>query len=209
MIGSGAQFPVEVPRRDDLPGLLELVTERPPAYWMTQVSESALMTFLSHSLLSPRSVLLIARSPAQQALAGYVLAISDARRFWLEFALRNPVVAQRAFVHRTLRTFELRKRAQDQAQGDGVEELPLFDWSPSRPGAARIVGLFVRKEHERKGVSMDLYFKLCETLEEKGVDLVEEYMTSDFPHTAQQFFELCGWDIEKCRCQGYKLTKKL
>lgn len=208
MIGSNERFPIEQPRQDDVPALVELFLARPPAYWMGRVSQPALRAFLAHAIQNPRSLLLVARSAQPDApLAGYVLAISDAVRFWLDFSLRNPFVAQNAFMHHSLRALERRKNVE--AQPSGGEDLPLFDWSPSGASSARIIGLYIRPEHERKGISMDLYFGLVERLRERGIEKVEEYMNPEFSETAKKFFEMCGWKIQPCRCRGYKLTKRL
>lgn len=62
--------------------------------------------------------------------------------------------------------------------------LPQFRWSPSAPDAARILGLFVRPDHRRKGLALALYSRLFETLRAAGAATVEEYMGEDYPQYA-------------------------
>lgn len=209
MIGSDGAFTIGQASADDSPQLLELIDARPPAYWMRKVSRRSLEIFLNYARESPRAVFLVARPRTGEPLGGYVFAVIDARRFWLEFALRNPAIAQTIFVHRILRSFELQRELRDRApQGDSLDAVPAFSWSSSHPRAARIIGLFVRPEHEGKGISMSLYLELCPALKEKGVDSVEEYMQPGLSPTAEKFFALCGWEIQPCRL-GYKLSKRL
>ncbi len=209
MIGSTQAFEIGPAGCEDAPPLGELLAESKPSYWMRKVSPQGLATFAGYAAGSPRSVLLVARPKSPGPLAGYVLAVIDPRKFWLGFAVRRPALARTIFVHRLRRIFELERDLHAAAaRGGGGETLPPFSWSPSRADAARVVGLFVRPEHEGKGVSMSLRFELDAALKKKGVATVEEYLHPGLSETAEKFFRLCGWDIRRCR-KGYKLAKKL
>jgi GNAT superfamily N-acetyltransferase len=109
-----------------------------------------------------------------------------------------------------MRLLALRRDARARAlAGDAVAGLPAFSWSPSHRGIARIIGLYVRKEHRRKGIAMELYFKLFDALKENVCFRVEEYMGPDYPQFAGKFPEVCGWQLQQVRSGGYKLSKRL
>jgi GNAT superfamily N-acetyltransferase len=192
----------------DIDGIIELLYLRPPAFWMRKISIDHLRTFMGYAIKSPRSVLLLARSPGESVPAGYVFAVFDPRWFWIGFAVGNPPIACSIAFHRLLRLLALRREIRAQA-GGVTAGLPAFSWSPSRPDAARIIGLYVRKEHRRKGIAMDLYFKLFDALKEKACAKVEEYMGPDYPQYAGTFPEVCGWRLQPCDSGGYKISKSL
>ena len=195
---------------EELDGVLELLKLRIPAYWMRSVSDESLRAFLRHALKSPLCVLLAARAPDGANPAGYILAVRDARRFWLGFWLGHPLLASRIAALRLARLRERRRQADRRPVLDpSGQALPLFSWAPSSPRASRIVGLFVRPEHRRKGIAMELYFKLFGALEQLGAERVEEYMGPDYLDYAGKFPEVCGWKPQRCRCGGYKLSKTL
>jgi len=139
-----------------------------------------------------------------------VFAIIDSARFWMGFALGNPGLAFSIFWHRLLRLVELRRKTRNITGADGAAAgLPVFSWSPSGPGQARIIGLYVRQEHHAKGVAMDLYFNLFDVLREKGCEQVEEYAAPNYADFAGKFPKLCGWNLEACACGGYKISRAL
>jgi GNAT superfamily N-acetyltransferase len=195
-------------KREEIDGVIELLYLRPPAFWMRKVSIVRLRIFLEYAIKSSRCVLLVARSPGEGVPAGYVLAVFDPRRFWIGFALGNPAVACSIAFHRLLRLLALRREIRAQA-GGVTAGLPAFSWSPSQPDVARIIGLYVRKEHRRKGIAMNLYFKLFDALKEKGCAKVEEYMGPDYPQYAGKFPDVCGWRLQQCDSGGYKISKSL
>jgi GNAT superfamily N-acetyltransferase len=197
---------IDPARKDDIGGVAELLNLRPPSYWMRMLSDDGLRAFLEYSTSSPRSTLLVARPQGEPAPAGYVFAISDPRRFWAGFALRSPALARDILYHRLRRSLELRREARRRAPASA---LPAFAWSPSHPRVARILGLYVRREHRRKGIAMKLYFSLFETLKRTGGIKVEEYMGPDYPQYAGRFPDACGWRIQPCSSGGYKISKEL
>jgi GNAT superfamily N-acetyltransferase len=193
---------------EEIGDLISLLYLRPPAFWMRKISAARLRRFLIYAVESRRAVLLLARAPRRNTPAGYVFAIFDPKWFWIGFVFRNPVLALSILLHRLMRLFELRRVLRDRASaGDALAGLPEFSWSPSRPGSARIVGLYVREEHRRKGIAMELYFKLFDALKEKGCSRVEEYMGPDYPQYAGKFPEVCGWQLQQCSSGGYKISK--
>ena len=194
----------------ELGGLKTLLGMRWPSYWMRKVPESSLDAFLQYAVESARSVILLARAAGDRMPVGYVFATLDPRWFWTGFALRNPLTTHAIVAVRLLRRLELkRKRGQVHKQGDGASGLPDFAWTPSAPTVARILGLYVRHDHRRKGIAMGLYFKLFEALKAKGVRRVEEYMGPDYPRYAGRFPEACGWSLQRCSSGGYKISKQL
>lgn len=201
--------PIQAAAPGDIDGIIRLLHARPPAYWMTRVAESGLRTFLAHVIESGRATLLVARAPEAAEPAGYVLAIQDARAFWLLFALKHPALALEICCLRVLRLSERRRATAQRPKAREALVLPEFAWSPSDPRSARIVGLFVSEEFRRRGIAMDLYFKLFEALKKKGATLVEEYMGEDYMEYAGKFPEVCGWRPQTCRCGGYKIAKEL
>ena len=203
----GSTMQIEPATPEDLDGVVELLNARPPAFWMRNVSDADLRTFLRYAVASDRAVLLLART-ADSGSAGYVFAVLDPRRFWLGFALRNQGLARKIMFYRLRRILE-RRRDLTRREHEDAGGLPLFSWAPSRPDNARIIGLYVRKEQRRKGIAMELYLKLFAALKEKGGRRVEEYMGADYPQFAGKFPEVCGWLLQKCRCGGYKLSKTL
>jgi hypothetical protein len=195
---------------EEIEGLIELLYLRPPAFWMRKVSRDRLKTFLKYALESSRAFTLLARAPGESSPAGYVFAITDARRFWTGFALGSPGIALAILFHRLVRLLDLRRQIKDRADlGDATAGLPAFSWSHSRRDNARIIGLYVRKEHRRKGIAMDLYFKLFDALKGRSCSKVEEYMGADYPQFAGKFPEVCGWRLQQCSSGGYKLSKSL
>jgi GNAT superfamily N-acetyltransferase len=195
---------------DETGGIIELLHLRPPAYWMRSMSDAELRTFVRFALASPRSVLLLARAPGDPVPAGYVFAVFDPRWFWASFAVKHSSITRSIVVRRALRLLELRREIKVRAlAGDSAAGLPPFSWSPSHRGIARIIGLYVRKEHRRKGIAMSLYFKLFDALKEKECFSVEEYMGPDYPQFAGKFPEVCGWRLQQCSSGGYKISKNL
>lgn len=202
--GSGAAPLVIGPAApEDVGGLVELLNLRPPCYWMRRLAPAELRDFARHAVESAHSVVLMARPRSGDAPAGYVLAVADSARFWVGFALSKPSLARSIAAHRLARTIELSRRTKADA------DLPAFSWSPLRRGRARILGLYVRKEHHAKGVAMDLYFKLFDSLKEKGCERVEEYAAPDYAEFAGKFPKVCGWDLQPCACGGYKISRTL
>lgn len=194
----------------ELGGLKTLLGLRWPSYWMKKVPDSSLDAFLQYAVDSARSVILLARAAGDRLPAGYVFATLDPRWFWTGFAVRNPLTTHAIVAARLMRRLELKRRRQRlQKQGDGASGLPDFSWTPSAPSVARVLGLYVRQEHRRKGVAMALYFELFEALKAKGVSRVEEYMGPDYPQYAGKFPQTCGWSLQKCSSGGYKISKEL
>jgi GNAT superfamily N-acetyltransferase len=195
---------------DDMDGIIELLYLRPPAFWMRKISRSDLKTFLKYALASPRAFFLLARAPGEDNPAGYVFAIVDAKRFWAGLAFADPGLTLSIMLHRLVRLLDLHRETKHRAEaGDAIAYLPAFTWSPSHRGIARIIGLYVRKEHRRKGIAMELYFKLFDVLKENDCFKVEEYMGPDYPQFAGKFPEVCGWRLQQCSSGGYKLDKSL
>lgn len=194
----------------EIDGLVELMLLRPPAFWMRMVSAADLRAFLSHSVGNPHAVVLAARARDGNSPIGYVFAVVDSVRFWLGLSLRNPLLARVIVRHRLVRLRELRRRNKSRkSAGGAAAELPEFAWSPSYLGHARIIGLYVRKEHHNRGVAMDLYFSLFEALKAKGCSQVEEYAAPDYAEFAGKFPKLCGWSLQPCVCGGFKITRAL
>jgi GNAT superfamily N-acetyltransferase len=208
--GSESAVPVGPATLEEIDGIIQLLYLRPPAFWMRGVSIGRLRTFLNYAIRSPRSVILLARAPAEDVPAGYVFAVFDPKWFWIGFALQYPAITLSILFLRLMRLLHLRREIRTRASaGDAVAGLPAFSWSPSHRGIARIIGLYVRKEHRRKGIAMDLYFKLFDALKEKVCFRVEEYMGPDYPQFAGKFPEVCGWQLQQCSSGGYKLNKNL
>lgn len=205
---SAAHFgPVTQAEIDDI---IELIFMRPPAYWMTKISAADLRVFLDYAVGSSHSILLAARPANGASPVGFVFAVIDSVRFWAVFFLRNPVLARSIVFHRLVRLHELRRRNKARARADAAAaRLPAFSWSPNRRGYARIIGLYVRKEHHNKGVAMDLYFSLFDLLREKGCVHVEEYAAPDYAEFAGKFPKVCGWSLQPCVCGGYKISRAL
>jgi ribosomal protein S18 acetylase RimI-like enzyme len=202
--------PIGAATREDIGWLVAHLSERAPAHWMRCVPQADLRRFLVYAAESRRCALLLARPAGEAAPAGYVFAVLDTRGFWLGFALRHPVSAQKIFLQSLYRSLERRHEISRRTRaGVGADELPAFAWSPSHPSAARIIGLHVKAEHRRKGIATDLYFKLFAVLTEKGAAQVEEYMSPNYTKHVGKFPEVCGWRLQKCRCEGYKITKTL
>ena len=143
--------------REEIGWIAELLKERAPAFWMRRVPQADLRSFLKYAVESHRCALLLARPAGEPAPVGYVFAVLDARGFWLGFALKNPVIAQKIFFHRLRRNLERsQETARRESAGGDEDALPSFAWSPSHPTAARIIGLHVSKEHRRKGIATRL-----------------------------------------------------
>lgn len=196
--------------REDIGGLIELLRLRPPMHWIVKVSDARLAEFLEYAVKSPRAVLLAARAPGDAKPAGYVLSALDAKRFWFHFGLRKPVAAQAIAVHRLRRLFELRRRINRvNSDGGAYAGLPPFAWTASDPGCARILGIFVRREHRRKGIAGALYAGLLEEVKARGGRLVEAYLGPDYARDAGSFPEACGWDLRRCDSGGFKVSKSL
>jgi hypothetical protein len=183
---------------------------RPPSFWMRKISSADLRTFLRYAVESPRSVIMLARPSGEELPAGYVFAIFDPKWFWIRFAFQNPGIMRSILFHRLMRRYEIRQEIRRNASEAAVTaRFPEFSWSPGHRGIARILGLYVRKEHRRKGIAMDLYFKLFDVLKEGGGFKVEEYMGPDYPEYAGKFPQVCGWQLEQCSSGGYKISKSL
>ena len=194
----------------EIGGIIELLKLRPPCFWMTKISAADLRTFLRYALESPRSVIMLARPKGEELPAGYVFAIFDPKWFWINFAFQNPGIMRSILFHRLMRRYEIRQEIRKNArEGVSTARFPEFSWSPGHRGIARILGLYVRKEHRRKGIAMDLYFKLFDVLREGGGFKVEEYMGPDYPQYAGRFPQVCGWQLEQCSSGGYKISKSL
>lgn len=202
--------PIGAARVDETDAVIDLLMLRIPAFWMRQVTREDLRTFVRAAILSPRTAVLVARPEGALIPAGYVFAIFDVRTFWLRFALAHPTLSAKILYHRVVRAASLRaasRRRQREGQVDPT--LPPFAWSPSDPRDARILGLYVRAEHRRKGIAMQLYFELFDVLTRCGCRRVEEYMGPDYPQYAGKFPEVCGFDLQQCACTGFKITKDL
>jgi len=192
----------------DIGGLVELLNLKRPTAWIKKISLSGLKRFLEYSIDNPRSIILLARSDNDNA-AGYVFSTIDTGRFWLGFALRHPATMLAIMYYRLRNIVELKiQRKNKTPEQEGDAHLPGFSWSPNGPGAARIVGILVRKEHRGKGVATKLYYRLFEALKEKKCVKVEEYMGPDYDQFAGKFHN-CGWDLQQLRGAGYKMTKLL
>ena len=189
---------------DEIDAIIELLKLMPPTSWIMKLSRPALTRFLGYSIKSRRAVLLLARSRDEIRPAGYVFAISDPRWFWIDFAARHPADALAILFHRSRRIFAQRRAASAHASG-----LPAFAWSESSPRTARILGLCVYPDQRRRGIAMNLYFKLFDALRELGCTKVEEYMGPNYPQYAGKFPEVCGWQLQPCSRGGYKITKAL
>lgn len=208
--GSETSFPIGRAAGEDVDALIELLRLRPSAFWMRRKTDGELRLFLTHALDDPRCVLLVARPNGGGRPAGYVLATSDTNRFWLGFALRNPALALTISVARLARLRERGKEIERRSVGgDQAAAVPGFSWTASGPANARIMGLYVRAEHRRNGIAMGLYFELFSALKTKGIARVEEYMGPDYLEYAGKFPQTCGWELQRCRCSGYKISKIL
>ena len=194
----------------EIDGTVDLMLMRPPAYWMGKVSVGDIRTFLEYAIGSPHSLILAARPKGGASPGGYVFALVDAPRFWAGFSIRNPVLAASIVYHWLMRARELRRRNENLARENAAAAmLPKFSWSPSRLGYARIIGLYIRKEHHNKGLAMDLYFALFDALREKGCPQVEEYAAPNYADFAGKFPKVCGWSLQPCVCGGYKISRAL
>ncbi len=194
----------------EIPALSELLHLRLPMFWMRRMPEPAFREFLARALESPRAVVLLARPPGAERPAGYVFALFDVARFWQGLALHHPRLALSIGYHHVRRTFELRREDERRvATGEADRRLPEFAWAPAGPRNARILGLYVRAEHRRKGIAMDLYLRLFDELAARGCTRVEEYMGADYPEFAGKFPERCGWRQQQCRSGGYRISRSL
>jgi ribosomal protein S18 acetylase RimI-like enzyme len=198
-------------QRADIGGVIKLLTARAPSHWISKVSDADLRSFVEYVLGSRRSILLVAHPTGEVGPAGYVFAVLDARWFWILFALRHPLIAQKISFIRVRRIFERRQNEEPRAPAvvGAMDSLPQFAWSPSHPRVARILGLYVHEDHRRKDIPMNLYFNLFAALEERGAVHVEEYLAVNHAQYMGKFPEDCGWRLQKCRCEGHKITKPL
>jgi hypothetical protein len=201
---AGAAPPIGLATVGEVDGLIALLRLRPPAFWMRRIEDPVLARFVAHAISDPRCVILVARAAGEEVPAGYLFSIRDPRRFWHGFVARHPIIALSILYHQLSRRVALRR-----LEKGGDPSLPAFSWSPASPDVARVLGLYVRAEHRRKGIALELYFRLFSELLARRCRRVEEYMGPDYPHYAGKLPEVCGWQLQKCRCGGYKITKDL
>ncbi|HXT01514.1 MAG TPA: GNAT family N-acetyltransferase, partial [Elusimicrobiota bacterium] len=188
--------------REDVPAVIDLLYRRPPCAWMKNLSTPSLAVFLRYAVGESRAVLPLARADGERAPAGYALAIPDPGAFWLGFALENPVIAQTIWFFRRRRAAELRRELAGGAR-------PEFSWAPPARARARILGLYVRLEHRERGVARALYADMFARLKARGITLVEEHVSPDYPLAAGRFPGGFGWRLEACGCGGRKVSKSL
>ena len=188
--------------RDDVPAVIDFIYRRPPCSWMRNLSTPSLAAFLRYAVSESRAVLPLARVPGEKAPAGYALAIPDPGAFWLGFALESPLIAQTIWFYR-------RRREAERRLERGRLRRPEFSWAPPARARARILGLYVRLEHRERGVARALYADLFERLKARGVSLVEEHVSPDYPLAAGRFPGGFGWRLEACGCGGRKASKSL
>jgi hypothetical protein len=188
--------------REDVPAVIDLIYRRPPCCWMKSLSTESLSVFLNYAAVESRAVLTLARAGGERTPAGYAFAIPDPAAFWLGFALENPLIAQAIWFFR-------RRRAAERRRETASSGRPDFAWAPAARGRARIVGLYVGLEHRENGAARELYEDLFARLKARGVCLVEEHVSPDYPLAAGRFPSGFGWRLEACASGGRKVSKSL
>lgn len=199
-----ANRPLEIrpATREDVPAVIDFIYRRPPCSWMKSLSTASLTVFLRYAVGESRAVLPLARVAGERGPAGYALAIPDPGAFWLGFALESPLIAETIWFFRRRRAAERRRELAGRAR-------PEFSWAPPGRAHARILGVYVRPEHRERGVARALYAEMFERLKARGVTLVEEHVSPDYPLAAGRFPGGFGWRLEACGCGGRKVSKSL
>lgn len=214
-VGKG-EYLVEPARRADIPVLIEILREQPPTRWMRKMADLGLKGFLRYSINSSYCHLILARRGDEHAIGGYVISIVHPSRFWWGFVITYPATALFLAIDYAIYRFlkkgshaaGLNRNSTVSQSEECKEDLPSFSWSPSHPGIARIVYIYVREECRGLGLGKELYTKLFEHLRNKKCSIIEAHI--DYQNQPSiKLHQSTGWEIQELKDGDYKAVKYL
>jgi ribosomal protein S18 acetylase RimI-like enzyme len=154
---------------------IQIFSEIVPSGFIMKCSREVRESFLVHCLASPLGYFILALDENIGKGVGYVIAMKNSARFWLNFLLtHSPRISVEIFLNR----YQSTKRGDiDRLAGGGNRNFATESaWSPSSNKIGRIFFIGVLPAYRGTGLGVSMYYHLAQTLKQEGCTRIEAHI---------------------------------
>ncbi len=157
------------------------------------------LVYIKHVIESSLGVMVLGIDTSLEKGVGYVVAISEPKRFWRTFVVRYPFYAGLLFLKKFLDSinFKARNRAKS-----------TFKWSKGGVENARVIFIGVLPEYRGLGIGQRIYQFFFETLRKNGKYLVEAHIDKG-NESSLRLHQRVEFEIEQLDSGDYRSYKTL
>jgi len=183
----------------DISVIAELINALPISGRYSILPFGGQLAYIKHIIESSLGIVVIGIDPLFGKGVGYVIAITESKRFWYTFIIKYPFYTGLLFLKKFLDKIKLKARNKAASS---------FRWSQACEKSARIIFIGVLPEYRGLGIGQRIYQLLFEILKEEGRYLVEAHIDKD-NEPSIRLHKKVGFEIEQLNSGDYRAYKTL
>jgi len=157
------------------------------------------LAYIKHLIKSSMGIIVLGVDTSSEKVVGYVIAITEWKRFWYTFATKYPFYAGLLFLKKFSDKIKFKVRS---------KVVSSFRWSQTVKKNARIIFIGVLPEYRGLGVGQRIYQNLFEILREDGEYLVEAHIDKN-NEPSLKLHKKVGFKIEQLDSGDYTAYKTI